>query len=105
MPNAHARFKHRINCFQHELAQYSESSMRLLIDRFVVIYTMYLTKVDEKLKPSNCDRLSRLGMHPIYLKASGTTILNTMAMCVYRNPSRHRDVGQLLGRSTGWLAP
>ncbi|KAI0986116.1 hypothetical protein GJ496_007212, partial [Pomphorhynchus laevis] len=79
-----------------KLANTSEHTPNLLIDRFVTLYTAYLTNADERRRPSDLHRLSSLSLKAIQLKPSADLIFRTISYCLFRNPTRVHEVRRTL---------
>ncbi|KAI0981949.1 hypothetical protein GJ496_009787 [Pomphorhynchus laevis] len=71
-------------------------SYKILIDRFVPLYTVYLTRIDEQLRTTYFNRLESLSLNSVHLKPSADLIMRSISHAIYKNPTRHSDVRQTL---------
>ncbi|KAI0981425.1 hypothetical protein GJ496_006595 [Pomphorhynchus laevis] len=92
--SAHPRLKRLIGSLLAESAIVEPDQLTVLLDKFVTIYTIYLTGIDEKRRPKNACRLKDMGMSAIQLKCNAFTTLHSISYCIYKNPRRHKDVAR-----------
>ncbi|KAI0979201.1 hypothetical protein GJ496_006316 [Pomphorhynchus laevis] len=89
---SHPRLWRLIGNFLAESAVAEPDNLKILLDKFVSIYTNYLTVVEKRRKPRNLNRLRDLSMTAVNLQGGTLTTLPTINYCVHKNPRKHKHV-------------
>ncbi|KAI0985678.1 hypothetical protein GJ496_010041, partial [Pomphorhynchus laevis] len=87
----HPRLRNLTGVLLSEVSR-TDYSYEILIDRFVSLYTTYLTRIDEQRRTTDLKRLESLSLKPVQLRPSADLILRSISHAVYKNPTRHSDV-------------